>query len=300
MNAPGSGISIGGNVSNTGDLINHSNNHNSVAPAPRPPAGGQRRRHVDLGVLAILPEETHALVTVFERAEDYRRVRLDDGTRVHEATFVTPDRRVTAVLMQTMSRGQRSAAVAYGHLRHHYTPPVVALVGIAGAIDANLAVGDVVIADQVIYYDETRVAPEDTYRRGEATAMPAGTAIAVRDLFTTRGGVFQLDSRHPDGTAEQFTVVHGPIGSGGAVITDAHSKIRTWLQQFHQKTLAVETEAGGLVQAFHEDSRQGTDLAGWLVVRGISDHADPNKGHRDHATASRHAAQVLEVLVQFL
>ncbi len=300
-----SGISIGGNASFAGDITNVSGNHNQVGPArPRTaaqePVAATAARQVDLGVLSILPEETHALLTVFERAERYRRVRLDDGSRVHEATFATPDRRINAVLMQTMTRGQRSTAVAYDLLRRHYTPPVVALVGIAGGIDPGLEVGDVVIADQVIYYDETRVAPEATYRRGESTAMPAGTALVVRDLFTTKGGAFRLDTAAPDGTAERFKVVHGPIGSGGAVITDAGSEIRRWLREFHQKTLAVETEAGGLVQAFHEDSRQGTNLAGWLVVRGISDNADPNKGHGDHAMASRHAAQVLELLIQHL
>lgn len=296
----GNGISIGGNVSDVGSITNTVGSHNNSGPVswpapvhlprPAPP------RQVDLGVLAILPEETHALLEVFQNGLHYRQVRLEDGTRVHESTFVTPDRRVNAVLMQTMHRGQRSAAVAYGALRRHYAPPVVALVGIAGAIDPGLEVGDVVIADQVVYYDETRDSPDGTHRRGEATMMPAGTAIMVRDLFSAKGGTFRLQ----DAAAAPFKVVHGPIGTGGAVIADEASQIRAWLREFHQKTLAVETEAGGLIQAFHEDSRQGTDLAGWLVVRGISDRADLSKGHRDHAMASRHAAQVLELLINYL
>ncbi|MEV7967864.1 hypothetical protein AB0O34_18020 [Sphaerisporangium sp. NPDC088356] len=91
----------------------------------------------------------------------------------------------------------------------------------------------------------------------------------------------------------------GPIGSGEAVIADAESEIIRYLKGFNDKILAVDMEAGGLTQAFHEqDGSQA--VRGWVVVRGISDDAGPNKNDEYHDVAARHAATVLRSLLSYL
>jgi adenosylhomocysteine nucleosidase len=83
------------------------------------------------------------------------------------------------------------------------------------------------------------------------------------------------------------------------VVTDVGSEIRFWLNDFHEKALAVETESAGLAQAFHERVR-GDGVRGWLPIRGISDTADADKGHDYHALAAEHAAAVMAMLLPYL
>ncbi|MEV4482762.1 phosphorylase family protein [Micromonospora coxensis] len=295
-----SGISAGGDIGHIGNI---SDSFNPVhgEPTARPAgeslgAPGPQRR-ADVGVLTVLPQETHAMVSVFRQADDYHQRTLPDRSRVHEATFRTPSGPLDAVLLQTLDRGQRSATAAYARLRRWYAPPIVALVGIAGGISSRLDVGDVVLADQIIYYDERRETAEGTRWRGESTVLTAAMTIAVNDLFSTEGEPLTIPSPERDGT---FRVARGPLGSGSAVITDEHSRIRRFLQEFHEKCLAVETESGGLVQGFREEYADATGVLGWLVLRGISDHADAAKGHRDHDVAARHAAAAFHRVLPYL
>ncbi|NLU79225.1 5'-methylthioadenosine/S-adenosylhomocysteine nucleosidase [Micromonospora sp. HNM0581] len=301
------GIRAGGNIGNI-SKIRHSftsgGQENAHRDAPtsgesrdRSGGSGQQTPPVDIAVLTVLSPEMQAMIEVFQRAADHRRPAPSDERRIHQATFTTPHGRLSAVLMQTMDRNQRSAATAYAFLRQVYRPRIVALVGIAGGINERVDVGDVVIADQVVYYDERREAADGTYRRGEATAVPARMSLSLSDLFSNRGEPFVLPSVQ---TRSFFTVVRGPIGSGGAVVTDQASDIRVYLQSFHEKCLAVETEAGGLVQAFREDLDASPDAVSWVVIRGVSDHADAAKGHRDHDLAARHAGVAFESLLPFL
>ncbi|WFE44644.1 hypothetical protein [Verrucosispora sp. WMMD1129] len=301
------GIRAGGNIGNISNIKDSFKSSGPAAPHPNARTGGdsgaasgrsgEQTPPVDIAVLTVLSPEMQAMTEVFQRATDYRRPAPSDQRRVHQATFTTPYGRLNAVLMQTMDRNQRSAATAYAFLRQVHRPRLVALVGIAGGISERVDVGDVVIADQVIYYDERREAANITYRRGEATAVPARMSLSLSDLFSTRGEPFVLPSVE---TRTFFKVVRGPIGSGGAVITDEASDIRAYLQSFHEKCLAVETEAGGLVQAFREDLDTSADAVSWVVVRGVSDHADAAKGHRDHDLAARHAGVAFESLLPFL
>ncbi|MEJ8672934.1 hypothetical protein WKI71_44875 [Streptomyces sp. MS1.AVA.1] len=59
-------------------------------------------------------------------------------------------------------------------------------------------------------------------------------------------------------------------------------------------------EAGGLSQYWQENSVHGTTNPGWIVIRGVSDNADEEKGHSHHELAARNAAHVLSRLLPYL
>lgn len=296
MNIHNEGVFVGGDVGKNAFRGSRINSGNNAARGEDEP-GATSGPLTDLAVLTVLPQEARAMIDVFRHAHDYRTEKTPTGV-VHRAAFDTEGGgRVDAVLAKTLDRGQRSATAAYANLRRAYRPAVVALVGIAGGIDPKLDIGDVVIANQVVYYDERRETPDGPVRRGEATMLPTAMTAVVNDLFTRHNEPFTLPSAGGDG---EFRVMSGTVGSGGAVITDAESEIRSFLQTFNEKCRVVETEAGGLVQAVREDATAVTDPVGWLVIRGVSDHADPAKGHRDHDLAARHAAAAFEQLVPLL
>jgi len=246
-------------------------------PWPRP----DEQSRADIGILTVLSEETRAMVDVFEDAFGYHKEQRD-GFRVHRAAFVTPAGRVNAVLLQTLAVGQRSAAVAYGNLRRWYRPSVVALIGVGGGIDNRVNVGDVVVADRVVFPDDHRA----------ATRLP----VALDDLFSARGEPFALLSSVEVGA---YRVLRGPIGAGPATITDSRSSIRAYLRTFDDRCLAAETEAAGLVHAVRHDVAAGGSTE-WLVIRGIADHADREKAGRAYELAARHAAATFVEALPFL
>jgi len=93
--------------------------------------------------------------------------------------------------------------------------------------------------------------------------------------------------------------LRGLVGSGEAVVADARSDIRRYIENFNDKTLALETEAGGVAEAFHESAGE-SGARGWLAIRGISDYADAEKNDDYHHIASWHAAAVLIQMLPYL
>jgi adenosylhomocysteine nucleosidase len=258
-----------------------------------PATDADARRHADIGVLTVLREEIRAVVGILQRHENYRTAPLPGGPQVHRADVAVEGGALHVVALQTLEPGPQSAAAAYHLMRSAFRPPVVLLVGIAGGIRADVAVGDVVVSDEIICYDARRETPSDPRRRGKSHAMTPAMRFRVNEFFRRNGPVVSL---HPGGS---FRVFRGPVGSGAAVLTSGSSDIREFLRRFNENTLAVETEASGVGQAFYEEM-SGQQLTGWLTIRGISDLASRSKTQDCHQLASDHAAVVMDRLLPLL
>ncbi|WP_329109677.1 5'-methylthioadenosine/S-adenosylhomocysteine nucleosidase [Micromonospora sp. NBC_01699] len=288
-----------GSITVGGSAIGSQRIYHPAEPPTRRAAAGAGRdpdgdRRADIGILTVLEAEMVAVVEVLERMRDHRSYQMFGGAQVHEASVRTDGGSLRTVAMQTLGRGPQSAAVAYRDLRGLYRPPIVLLVGVAGGIRSTLDIGDVVISEEVIYYDARRETPTGAQRRGQAHQIAPVLLRRLNEFFVRQRGIVQLDPE------THFRVHRGPIGSGDAVITDADSDIRAYLERFNERTLAVETEAGGVAQAFYEEVDVDQTLRGWLTIRGISDLADRHKGHEHHDLAARHAAAVMERLLPYL
>jgi adenosylhomocysteine nucleosidase len=255
----------------------------------------RRPSRADIGVLTVLAVEMRAVTAEFQRMNDYRKRTLDSGPTVHEAWLPAASegrRRVAA--MQTLKPGTESAALAYSRLIDEFNPSTVLLVGIAGGVSEKVRIGDVVISDQVIAYDARKLTPEGTLRRGQAQDVAAALGHRLNDFFT------DVPDAQPAIGGGTFRIFRGPIGSGNAVVADRDAEVRDWLRRFHEEVLAVETEAAGVAQSFHEKIDRDNTNRGWLSVRGISDTADTAKNDDDQPRAAIHAAAVMVRLMPFL
>lgn len=263
------------------------------------PAGSAYRRpgpgrKADVGILTVLTEELTAVVDTLQRHRGYRSVQLSGGVQAHVADVPADGGDLHVAALQTLDRGPRSAVVAYHRLQNEFSPQVVLLVGIAGGIHPDLAIGDVVIADEVIYYDARREAEDGPHRRGQSHPMAPALRHRLNEFFRIHGEAVAVS---PD---ESIRIRRGPIGSGDAVVTDSGSDIIDFLRRFNEKTLAVETEAGGVGQACYEEIDAERALHGWLTIRGISDLADRHKRHDHHRFAAGRAAVVMDRLLPLL
>ena len=262
-----------------------------AAPAVEP---GRAEARAEVGVLTVLDTEMRAVDGVLRRMYDYRERRLPHGPLASEAWLPeSTGRRVRVAAVQALRPGTEPAALAYRGLIDEYHPATVLLVGVAGGIGRAVRIGDVVLADQVIAYDARRETRDGALRRGVSQTVSADLGHRLNEF------VRAVPADHLRTANGPFRLYRGPIGSGNAVVTDAHSEIRRWLHDFHEKVLAVETESAGVAESFHESlSRDG--VRGWLTIRGISDTADAAKGHGHHALAAGHAALVMAMLLPYL
>jgi adenosylhomocysteine nucleosidase len=186
---------------------------------------------------------------------------------------------------------------ALTNLRDRYDPTVILLVGIGGAIHEDLALNDVVVSTRVVFYENRKLLPGRTLRRGQELQAPATVAHSVNAFFTSTGEPARLPGT-PNG--KPFRIFSGPIGSGEAVLANPDDDIRHYLGSYNDKILAVEMEAGGLSQFCHDTTTRSGAPVGWAVIRGIADRADHRKTDRHHDSAAYNAAQTLRYLIPFI
>jgi nucleoside phosphorylase len=162
------------------------------------------------------------------------------------------------------------------------------------------------VLDQLLHGRQPRTHPaRDRY-------LPPGTwthrmaALEEAGLAVRRGTVWELTehghtvverARHDDVDGPRrmpFAVVVGPMASGSAVVRDGV----TWdrIGGMGVRTVAaLEMEAATVATV-----AQQAQIAHWLVVKGVSDHADPAKDDRYRRFAARASAEVLFALLNHL
>jgi len=100
--------------------------------------------------------------------------------------------------MQALDRGQRPSVTAFRDLHQHYAPATVVLTGIAGGIHPAARLGDVVVAQEVIYYDLRKERSSDqVVHRGQARPVPAATRRAINAFFSDHGEPYRTTLRDP-------------------------------------------------------------------------------------------------------
>jgi adenosylhomocysteine nucleosidase len=278
------------------DAVVGSNPVRNVSPSDRErqAARDADNQQLGLGVITILPEETHALVLALQL-----HATSVGGLRFYEAEVRLRGSTVKVAAIQALGPGQRSTMSAYARMHEYYNPRTVALVGIGGGIHRSLRPGDVVVATRVIYYDLRKETPDGVWHRGEEREAPAETGHAVNAFFADHEPA-EFPVADPAGATRIMRMRAGLIGSGEAVIANHDAEILRYLASFNDKVLAVDTEAGGLALACHEQSATTGRLHGWAVVRGISDDAGAGKNDDYHQIASWHAAIALRELLPYL
>jgi adenosylhomocysteine nucleosidase len=248
----------------------------------------------EIGIITVLSEETKAVI--YALGLHGRRI---GGLHFYEGGSDAGGAPVRVVATRALAQGNRSAMAAYENLRRHYDPRIVVLVGIGGAIRTEVALGDVVVADRIVYYDLRKETGEGTRHRGEERAAPSEVGHAVNAFFTANDPA-SFSVEDPGGAVHEMRIWPGLIGSGDAVIADHEAEILEYLAGFNDKILAVDMESGGLTAACHEQSASSGQLQGWLVIRGISDDAGPGKNDDYHRLASWHAATALRKILPYL
>ncbi|MES9541460.1 hypothetical protein [Actinomadura sp. NPDC000600] len=266
------------------------------------------------GLIIPLQEEYEAVEQVLVRLGDFKV----DGHYYYR--FQVPGTDIKIVAMISFDMGLPSTAVAAQRLFGDFGVPLLAVVGIAGILDDNLRYGDVVVASEIqSYLNAGKAVPSADGSGFEFVSAPTGWRPSAeivefvrnfrnRDADRARHRAWRDEARRrmlddgadPGGSGPDYVV--GPLASGDFV--SAAEQFKSFLLARNRKYAAVEMEAAGAALAAYR--QDGTDL---LVVRGMSDHADPRKGEQDRRRgrdgtpnvwrrhAARNAAELLAALL---
>ena len=214
--------------------------------------------------------------------------------------FGVPGSPLRGVAVVLYGMGPTATGVQAANLLGRFELPVLALMGIAGALDGDLRLGDVVVASLVDpYLDRAKARPDAT---GEGFELDSGGSAwrAGRDMvnfannfryraddpdewagWRSRGRLRREAAGLPGGALarEEPDYTVAAVASGD--IVGASAGFARWLRAHHRQCAAIEMEAGGVAQAVYEHG--GTDM---IIVRGISDFADERKQALDSTAAA--------------
>jgi predicted ATPase/nucleoside phosphorylase len=212
-----------------------------------------------------------------------------------ELQSTSSTRRCVALMIGDM--GPTHAAITIGAALARYRPGTVIMLGIAGSLDDEARIGDVVMATSVDgYLESSKITDDDVPIQfsGEVFKCNPRLVARIRNLEFTNVASYrrwQADCEsfatvllseiedpgtRPDGFRPQVPrLLDGPVASGPFVV--ASVAFRKLLRARNRKYRALEMESTGVIAACEH---QAVSPA-LVVLRGISDRADPSKAQLD-------------------
>lgn len=186
---------------------------------------------------------------------------------------------ITMIGCRSSDQGSLDMRAALEDVYRHFRPRMVCLVGIAGGLDDALNIGDVAVAKRVLWYERGKETDSGTSRE-LIPFTPDRVTMRLVDAV-----IGDMRRRRSD-----FVTVLTPFAAGEKVVASQLGQVRTYLQTVDRHLGAVEMESGGFFHYFVDADFRGLDDI-WLVVKGISDHADPAKGDSDQTAAAENAVR---------
>lgn len=254
-----------------------------------------------IGIIAIIPEEFNAVKNRFSMKKVPNSGEENSKRIFYEAFITVEDKNFHLILTQAQGQGNQAGTSAYYGLNMNYRVDYVILLGIAGSVNEKDAkIGDVVIARSI--YDGQLGKETDGGFKPE-TKMYAPNAIVnskILDYMNEAAG--KLYKSICSEARETFSCIYEPIGNNGHLVTTKKSEFVNNLQaNVDRKVVAVEMESAGVAYGVYQGALEGL-CERLIVVRGISDYADPNKSSNNqyHELASENAVTIFNEILKYL
>ena len=272
-----------------------------VRPATANPVSSPQNETVDVGIMIALKEEFSVLFA--EIGANYRAVHDVDTNAFYysfERNSTVGKRPYRCVATFTGDMGAVPASMLAQNMIMSWKPSTMVLIGLAGALNDGVKLGDIVVADQVDgFMENAKVNPAandrgydfslsgEVYRtssriwnaaqnfefsqRDAFLAWQKGTEETQRSLL----GKQRFKLLGEDMMREQAQIIKGHIASGPVVV--AATPFAKWLKGRDRKYMAVEMESMGMMAAV---DRQPI-VRDTLILRTISDPSNEQKSLLD-------------------
>ncbi len=217
-----------------------------------------------MAVLTALSLEYDAVLTHLTNVEKLTHAR---GTIARRGQLPGAPWQVAVI---NMGEGTLTAATLTERVLTWLGPEAVLLVGVAGGLKDDIEIGDVVIATKVYAIHGGKQTPDGFQVRPEAWRASHRLEQAAKEAL--RGST-------------DFQTFFKPIAVGDVVLADRKSELAQHIHTHYNDAAAIEMESSGVASAVHLAGE-----AGALIIRGISDKADPAKSEADKAGSQPRAA----------
>lgn len=226
---------------------------------------------------------------------------LGDGTLYYRGTATSADSKLLSVVAASCPRmGMVASAVLTSKMCVHFRPRFVATCGILAAVDRDVGMGDVVVADPTWNYESGKRSKQTSEGPPEFSAAPDPIPLDpwLRErcaaISTDRAFLDEVRRSFPGAAPESALGMHlGPVASGSSVVVD-EEYVQGAVRQ-HRKLKGIEMETYGVFAAVQE-AQQPRPQA--VSVKSVSDYADSEKSDEFHAYAAYTSAAVLRRLVE--
>jgi len=244
---------------------------------------------IDFAIVTALLVEREA---VLKQLDAYQVVQVENDPLTYFRGYVTlpsTGERYEVIVIMLMGMGNNESAIATTRLIERWHPASVIMLGIGAGVPSEAALGDIVVADFVYYYELAKRTVDGEVRRGQQ--LPCDRLLFDRArAYRATDWCQSIDLTRPDGQPIDTVpprVRFGPIASGEKVVADA-----TTLDELRRecpKLAALAMEGAGVARA----AAVAYDRPRFLEVRGVSDYASPDKDDRWHDFAVQAAAAYL-------
>ena len=203
--------------------------------------------------------------------------------------------------------GVAATACLVSIVAERHRPRMIVMCGIAAAIDPELKLGDVVIADKVWDYASGKITENSSIfgkiskKMGWAARWSFKPSANMEKIHPVLGNwIASLTSKigkrwWAKSSSDVFNVCIGPVACGPWVV--GNRVITDWLLERDRKFVALEMELYGL---YLSPKVAGDNRFKVLGIKGISDFADPDKNSNPQARseAATNSAKVFRRLVE--
>jgi nucleoside phosphorylase len=163
--------------------------------------------------------------------------------------------------------GRAETALVTADAIRRWQPRYVLLIGIAGGVSKGVELGDVLVAEQFVDYELQKITGTGAQVRYQSFRSDARLYGATQHLSGWKSSI-----REPRPIAGEPRCHFGVVLTGDKV-QSAQDSLKPYLSDW-PKLIGVEMEVGGAAAAAWE----APSKPGVLMVRGVSDLADENKG----------------------
>lgn len=262
------------------------------AVATKDPKGPFRIK-ADLAVLCALEEPEHS--SILELPYEWSKLPLGaDSTIYYRGTAFRDGIEKTVIAAACPQMGMPACAAIAMKMIQQFCPRFIAITGIAAGFQAEMNIGDIVVADPIWDYSNGKVHRNS---KGQLEFLPEPVQIRLDPLLKTQVKLVASEPGVKDAIRNGYkankpdTVLNinfGPVASGPLVL--AARVAGEALKAQHRKLCAVDMEMYGLfVAAMYSPIPSPVALS----IKGISDYADEGKDDSFRSYAAYVSASLL-------
>lgn len=226
------------------------------------------REDVDIVIITAIDIERNAVLSYLPNPE-----RVVNKNRIYYRSklYAGGEKHLDIVLLSLPYMGNINASIATTRAIEVWNPRYIILTGITGGFKKDgVKLGDLIVAEQVVYYEHGKQLQEFDSRRYQVQASSM-ELLNYAHNYTSSEWFLDLKTEAPTIEAYYPKVHFGVIVTGEKVIATSvfgDDLLKTW-----PKALGVEMEGyGTALAAFQSETRPG-----FLLIKSICDWADSSK-----------------------